>query len=51
MQVHGKCECTHNTKGHNCELCEDFYNDKPWAPAKRDDPNACKSKLWLSTFK
>ncbi|CAH1782676.1 unnamed protein product [Owenia fusiformis] len=40
--VHGRCQCTHNTKGLNCAECEDFYNDKPWKPAFRKTINACE---------
>ncbi|XP_065066667.1 laminin subunit beta-1-like [Rhopilema esculentum] len=40
--VHGQCNCTHNTRGRNCELCKEGYNDLPWRPAYDQQINECQ---------
>ncbi len=48
--VYGRCECTHHTKGLNCELCEELYNDLEWKPAFGRQTNACQSEwafFWI----
>uniref|UniRef100_A0A8B9ZUN8 Laminin subunit beta 3 n=1 Tax=Anas zonorhyncha TaxID=75864 RepID=A0A8B9ZUN8_9AVES len=42
MQVHGRCECQHNTAGPHCERCAALYNARPWAPADDNDPHECQ---------
>lgn len=42
--VYGNCDCKHHTKPPNCRVCEDFYWDVPWRPARGEQINECKSK-------
>lgn len=42
QKVNGQCECLHNTKGPNCELCQDLYNDKAWTPGYDSENFECQ---------
>ncbi|XP_038604980.1 laminin subunit beta-3 [Tachyglossus aculeatus] len=42
VQVQDVCVCQHYTTGPNCELCEAFYNDRPWSPADDQNPQECQ---------
>ncbi|XP_061913004.1 laminin subunit gamma-3 [Entelurus aequoreus] len=35
------CACQHHTAGDDCQRCQDFYQDRPWARATGDAANEC----------
>lgn len=35
------CVCEHHTAGPDCDVCEDFYYDRPWHRATPTNPNPC----------
>lgn len=35
------CVCEHHTAGPDCDICEDFYFDRPWHRATPTNPNPC----------
>ena len=39
------CDCKHNTAGDECERCQDFHYDRPWARATQRDANECVGKI------
>lgn len=38
---HAVCVCKHHTAGPDCDVCEDFYFDRPWHRATPTNPNPC----------
>lgn len=43
------CVCEHHTAGPDCDVCEDFYFDRPWHRATPTQPNPCVGES--STFR
>ncbi|XP_071020443.1 netrin-1-like [Oncorhynchus clarkii lewisi] len=37
------CVCEHHTAGTDCDVCEDFYYDRPWQRATPSQPQPCVS--------
>ncbi|XP_033845842.1 laminin subunit gamma-3 [Periophthalmus magnuspinnatus] len=35
------CACQHHTEGVDCQRCQPFYQDRPWARATGDSANQC----------
>lgn len=38
---HAVCVCEHHTAGPDCDVCEEFYVDRPWHRATPTNPNPC----------
>lgn len=38
------CVCQHSTAGEDCQRCQAFYQDRPWARATWDSANECLSE-------
>ncbi|XP_067882344.1 netrin-1-like, partial [Heterodontus francisci] len=36
-----RCDCRHNTEGRECQVCQPFYRDRPWARATARDAHEC----------
>lgn len=41
------CDCKHHTAGNECERCQDFHYDRPWARATPRDANECVGKRYI----
>lgn len=41
------CMCEHHTAGPDCDVCEDFYFDRPWHRATPTHPNPCVGEFCI----